>query len=403
MDYIHFLLADILSMNVNIQVHSVPQNIEDFQCHSVKSKTDKSRCPHSSKPNSMFCGIHTKSKNVILFHPNSAIIDTIPTIQINSIETVPVINPIAVNDFMQTKPDSIIHDEPIQILQHNDVENHMNSIQSKKSSKKKIIYRNRFMEYLPQILTIQKWVRKCWSKRIIKCVNNADFISFENLTDIPYPFVYFYEINRNIVQGYDIRSLFLYIHEQLKENPTKEIKNPYTSNTFSSRDIENIQNRFAVLRLNDKNTKQVVEPIDPEIQFRQHVLSIFQKMDLLDNYTNFEWFTDLDMTQLKRLYYEIFDIWAYRAQLTEQVKKNIVKNGIAFPYNYKLVDAFPNNPKNKRRLQNIILDEFNRFITEGNTRDDRKLGCMLMLTGLVEVSIPASNAMPQYVQSAGIY
>jgi hypothetical protein len=80
------------------------------------------------------------------------------------------------------------------------------------------------------------------------------------------------------------------------------------------------------------------------------------------------------------------------------VRENIVKDGVAFPVKYELIRQFSNTSKNKRRLQYIILDEIDRFITQGKTRDDRKLGCMLMLTSLVEISPEAANSMPQYIQ-----
>jgi len=44
-----------------------------------------------------------------------------------------------------------------------------------------------------------------------------------------------------------------------------------------------------------------------------------------------------------------------------------------------------------------LLNEIERFITEGINRDERKLGAMLMLTGLVEVSYDAANGLPHLV------
>jgi hypothetical protein len=53
--------------------------------------------------------------------------------------------------------------------------------------------------------------------------------------------------------------------------------------------------------------------------------------------------------------------------------------------------------KSKIQLQEILLNEFVRFVTEGINRDERKLGAMLMLTGLVEVSYEAAAGLPHLV------
>ena len=49
-------------------------------------------------------------------------------------------------------------------------------------------------------------------------------------------------------------------------------------------------------------------------------------------------------------------------------------------------------------MQHIILDEFERAITEGVNLEERKLGAILMLTALVDVSPDAGNALPHLVQ-----
>ena len=58
---------------------------------------------------------------------------------------------------------------------------------------------------------------------------------------------------------------------------------------------------------------------------------------------------------------------------------------------------------NKELVRDMLLKDFDRLCSEGKTNDDKKVGAMLILTALVEVSYPASIAMPQYVQSANVY
>jgi len=94
------------------------------------------------------------------------------------------------------------------------------------------------------------------------------------------------------------------------------------------------------------------------------------------------------------LYIKAQDIWVYRSEIPLEGKKKIVKNGIAFDIPIPIIKTF----KTKIRLQNIILDEFNRFTTEGVDRDEKKLGAILVLTGLVEVSHEAAEALPHLIQ-----
>ena len=74
------------------------------------------------------------------------------------------------------------------------------------------------------------------------------------------------------------------------------------------------------------NTKTLVFNINTnnmseKQKFRNKMLIIFQKFNMLDNYTDFKWFEDLNIIQLKKLYAICEDIWNYRAQLTFEKKK----------------------------------------------------------------------------------
>jgi hypothetical protein len=75
-------------------------------------------------------------------------------------------------------------------------------------------------------------------------------------------------------------------------------------------------------------------------------------------------------------------------------KRRYVKNGLAFQVSKNTLKSVTNIDI----IRNYILNEIERFITEGNTRDDRKLGAMWMLTALVEVSPEAADALPHLVQ-----
>ena len=49
-------------------------------------------------------------------------------------------------------------------------------------------------------------------------------------------------------------------------------------------------------------------------------------------------------------------------------------------------------------MQNIILNEIDKFISTGIDKASKQLGAMWCLTALVEVSKDAANALPHLIQ-----
>ena len=60
------------------------------------------------------------------------------------------------------------------------------------------------------------------------------------------------------------------------------------------------------------------EKITPNQLFKNRVTNIFVKMDSLGNYTNPEWFNSLNVQQHITFIRELYDIWSYRALLTNE-------------------------------------------------------------------------------------
>ena len=123
---------------------------------------------------------------------------------------------------------------------------------------------------------------------------------------------------------------------------------------------------------------------------------LFMEIDRLDNYTDYKWFMDLNLIQLKRLYENSADIWYYRTGMTHQQRNQIISNDPIFSYNIAHIRRFTQN--NIDQLRMIIITDFNRMITEGITIDDKKTGAMLILTAMTTVSNDACIALPHFVQ-----
>ena len=113
-------------------------------------------------------------------------------------------------------------------------------------------------------------------------------------------------------------------------------------------------------------------------------------MDELDQYTNVKWLNDFSIYELKKYYALLEDIWNYRSQLTLQRKKKIVKNANVFKITVKEIYT----KKNINELRNIVLDQIDKLISEGETKNDKVLGCMYVLTAFVKLSKSAQESLP---------
>ena len=124
------------------------------------------------------------------------------------------------------------------------------------------------------------------------------------------------------------------------------------------------------------------------------IKDVFYEINMLDNYTNPNWFKNLDYYQLIELYIKTEDIWNYRSNMDLESKKRIVNDGKVFNIPIYIIKKI----KSTITLQNIILDDYLKLITEGINREEKKLGAILILTGLVEISIDAADALPHLIQ-----
>jgi hypothetical protein len=241
---------------------------------------------------------------------------------------------------------------------------------------------------IKQFTRFQAHARGFLVQRRKRCVNNEDFCTLDSKYEIPSLYYFSYNDIDKFAYCFDIRSIVQLIkHEQI---------NPYNRNNIPPIVIAKMHKRIDQLRWRGIIIEYDKPVLTPEQEFRNKMLLVFHKFDALDNYTNFEWFAKLDIKKLKDLYTIAEDIWAYRAALPMQKKMQIRMHGIAFHTDKYLIKTISEN--NKRYLQNILLNEFDKFVSDGVTRDDRKLGAMLMLTALVEVSPEAAAALPQFVQ-----
>ena len=100
----------------------------------------------------------------------------------------------------------------------------------------------------------------------------------------------------------------------------------------------------------------------------------------------------------KRFIREIYDIWTYRANLSDTVKREISPPyGNPFMLNLmnpQMLNSFPIDS-----LKLFILDIMEQLVKEGINRDSRYLGANYILCALTLVSPEAAEALPWLYQS----
>ena len=263
-------------------------------------------------------------------------------------------------------------------------------------------------------LKIQKVVRGFLHRKLIKlrgpafkkrniCTNETDFFTMDEMHEIPYEQFYSYKDMDGFVYGFNILSLHNLIS---KEGDTT--KNPYNRNSITAdikQDIRRIVKLSAILKTPiDIVIKQ--EVMDPRKRMEMKILELFQTMNSYGNYANSEWFTDLSRLEHIRFARELYDIWNYRAQLS-----NLKKYEICPPHG----SPFLGTPYFTNAASNItlvsmgidVLIRFNVQIIENLVKsaidvDNKTLGSFYVLTALTLVSQPAREAMP-WLYEAGVY
>jgi len=224
------------------------------------------------------------------------------------------------------------------------------------------------------------------------CHNPEDFYTFETINSVPNNYFFSYRGNDKFIYWCDIRSLNSLI---LNTNNKDEILNPYNRQIIPKSVIENYNKRIKLLKHNKISIYHDKDELTPEQKFKARVLSIFQKIDLLNAMaggTDPNWFHNLDLHKLKEYYKQLEDIWNYRAQLTKIKQLEIVPEHQMFSIPLTFIQKF--GPNKKRQLQNIILDEIDTLISSAETEENKSLGCYYVLIAFVETSYECAVSMP---------
>jgi hypothetical protein len=271
-----------------------------------------------------------------------------------------------------------------------------------------IIYKHLFLSFNASI--IQNFWRKHSVKRYARlhgpaqfkrslCVNETDFFTMDSIKDIPYTQFFSYKDSDNMIYGFDIMSLYNLIAK--KEDD--DVLNPYTRNPVNLLIKRNFKSLIYLSKFFkediqlDMEEKESVKENLYNIEYR--AITVFHEIDHLGNYTNPMWFLELRRHELLVYVRELYDIWTYRAQLSDQVKYEICPIGT--PFNHIHLTELPG--LTLRELQNTILTLIDNFIKNGTTQNSRYLGSTYVLCALTLVNPSAAQALPWLYESVAVH
>lgn len=315
---------------------------------------------------------------------------------------------------------------------------HQNNKNTSSKRKKKTNLDKKEDIQLSKVIYIQRWIRNYFEleKKIYGparfnlnlSINDRDFMTLEPLCELE-KIKFFSYYDNNLIYSFDITSL----EELFKKN---KFINPYNQkilnqdiidlvkeriekyNFFLIQDLKcqknednksiNFNNTIQKKKKTNKslysNTINIVERLSKGnlnplynldcYNLNRRVTDLFLNIDKLDFVTNVKWFNDLSLEKSKDFYKYLEDLWNYRCQLTFEQKKKIVTNGIIcdIPI-YKI-----NKINNILFIKTIILEQIEKLITQGQSKNDQVLGAIYILTSLTSVNQDAANTFPWLIQ-----
>jgi hypothetical protein len=225
------------------------------------------------------------------------------------------------------------------------------------------------------------------------CINETDFFTMERISDVEIEQFISFTDTDSMIYGFDMMSLY-----QMMSRTACPTKNPYNRNDFPKDLITNMNFLFKFSHI---FFKKVVVTIDEPVVDNNKLLemkyvSLFQEINNLGNYADHLWLWSLNKHNLIKFINCLMDIWAYRANLSNEMKRLICpphgdpRVGISLQtiHNIDLV-----------KLRKSVLFIAQNLILSATDESNRILGANYVLCALTLVNNDAALSMPWLYQS----
>jgi hypothetical protein len=281
---------------------------------------------------------------------------------------------------------------------------------------------------LDKVIKLQKWIRKSLTKFNKKlygpafnnrklCVNDSDFVSLDDISEIPKDDFISFKDNNNFVYGFNLESIIELIlksdevfYENFKKTASNlcyrqyiralynhynkiKINNPYTRDLLTCEIKLNVIRLYARNIYNKNNTSSKVSnliTIDFKTQIRNKCFSLFQKIDMFGYMTDISWLMDENVKQLKIFYKKLAIQWNFEFGLNNTAKYKISGTHNLFHH----IQDILLSRADKYVLLDKILDTLNILVSNGQTDSDRNTGCIIILYALASINNRCIEANP---------
>jgi len=229
------------------------------------------------------------------------------------------------------------------------------------------------------------------------CNNTFDFLSMDNISEIPNEQFFSFKDEDGFIYGFDILSIHNLIYKC-----NGAIKNPFNTKAISSKVIEDLRTLIRLSRLFKIHIHTEINDITKEVSTKKSIelraLTLFQNIDSLGNYSNSQWFLSLNRIQIIKFLRELIDIWAYRAPLTAETKISIcppLGNPFVRIPSFNTLQTM----ENFEDVRKYILDVIDKLVNTGIDKDSKCLGAYYVLGALTLVNNDAATSIPWLYQA----
>jgi len=270
---------------------------------------------------------------------------------------------------------------------------------------------------------IQSTIRMYLAKRFVNrgpamknrkiCVNDSDFVSLEPIEDIHWMDFYSFTDNKGFCYGFDINNLVEYLKKSKARNPyTKEeinvetwkrikqlhrIYNFYKKNVLSldnnSKNSSDIQRTENIILTNETLIKNRLSLLKNK-NTNERIVELFIEIDLLGNYTQSRWFSDLSKDQLVSLSLRVHYMWN-GGHIPYELKRKICPYFNPTIYNVSYIPTrIERDSVSLEYMRTYCITLFENIVYGSFDIESRKLGVLYLLSLLTDVSVGARQSLP---------
>lgn len=203
--------------------------------------------------------------------------------------------------------------------------------------------------------------------------NETEVSTLEPVKGIPILYRFSFVDSKKHIFTFDIRSLY-----QLIQSSGYNLTNPYNREIINKNTVDKLIKRINFLR-NKKFCLLIAtdNELSQDQLIHQRIVDICLKYDFLGFYTSPEWFENLDLRGLKDIYISLYSLFVSNP-IADAATLDAIYPGRRDDLFELRINGI-NNRKDKKILQNALLNAFEKIITTSPKKENKSLGATYCL------------------------